>query len=138
MHSYREEAAKALVNLLGSPVSRRCVIALPPSGLMGGYLRAVKKAGGVSVALIDRPENIVRRLRFYNADSKPIDKVVTSEERPLYVREIRKDMTYFRKSYERADLRLDISGLGAGQAARRIRQALEGLRVSSESFAADQ
>jgi shikimate kinase len=38
---YREEAAKALVNLLHSHDSRDSVIALPPSGLMGWYLRAV-------------------------------------------------------------------------------------------------
>jgi shikimate kinase len=35
---YREEAAKALAHLLSRPDSRNSVIALPPSGLMGGYL----------------------------------------------------------------------------------------------------
>lgn len=43
MHSFREEAAKALVHLLGRGVSRECVIAMPPSGLMGGYLRVLKQ-----------------------------------------------------------------------------------------------
>ncbi len=33
------------------------VIALPPSGLMGGYLRAIKNSFGVTVALCDKPEN---------------------------------------------------------------------------------
>lgn len=40
VHSFRNEAAKALVHLLNRPESRDCVIALPPSGLMGGYQRA--------------------------------------------------------------------------------------------------
>jgi len=39
VHSFRNEAAKALVHLLNRPESRDCLIALPPSGLMGGYLR---------------------------------------------------------------------------------------------------
>jgi shikimate kinase len=43
IHSYREKAAEALVHLLARPESRASVIALPPSGLMGGYLRAIRK-----------------------------------------------------------------------------------------------
>jgi len=62
MHSYRCKAARALVHLLEGPASRDCVVALPPSGLMGAYLRAVKRVGGVTVVLVDDPENILRRL----------------------------------------------------------------------------
>lgn len=134
MHSYRDAAAEALVHLLDSRGSLNSVIALPPSGLMGAYLRAVKKAGGVSVALIDRPENIVRRLRFYDIDSNPVDKELTIEDERLYLREIRKDISYFRKSYERADLRVDISGLDAGQAARRLRQAVEAIPDGADGW----
>ena len=36
VHSFRNEAAKSLVHLLNRPESRDCLIALPPSGLMGG------------------------------------------------------------------------------------------------------
>jgi shikimate kinase len=36
IHSFRKEAAKALVHLLNRPDSRECVVALLPSGLMGG------------------------------------------------------------------------------------------------------
>jgi shikimate kinase len=49
VHSFRNEAAKALIHLLNRPDSRNSVIALPPSGLMGGYLRAVKKSDGLSL-----------------------------------------------------------------------------------------
>ena len=48
MHSFRNEAAKVLAHLLNRPESRDCVIALPPSGLMGGYLRVKRKANGAS------------------------------------------------------------------------------------------
>ena len=61
MHSFRNEAAKALVDLLNRPESQDCVIALPPSGLMGGYLRAIKKANGTTVVVTDKPENILQR-----------------------------------------------------------------------------
>jgi shikimate kinase len=125
MHSYRNEAAKALEHLLNSPASRHSVIALPPSGLMGGYLRAVKKSTGITVALSDRPENIVERLTFFDIDSKLIEKDLTAEEKSLYMIEIKKDVTYFRRSYERADLRVDISDLDPRQAAHRVKQAVD-------------
>ena len=101
-HSYRNEASKALLHLLKCPTSRNSVIVLPPSGLMGGYLRAIKKSKGFTVALNDRPENILERITFYDLDSQPIEKILTSKEKPHYLREIKKDITYFRKTYERA------------------------------------
>jgi shikimate kinase len=125
MHSFREEAAKALVHLLGGPASRECVIALPPSGLMGGYLRVIKKSPGIRVVLRDLPERILERLVRYDVDSRPIDKSLTAAEKRLYLREIKKDATYFRSSYERANLQVDISGLDVDEAAQRVKLALE-------------
>ena len=125
VHSYRDEAAKALVHLLLLPASRRSVIALPPSGLMGGFLRAIKKSHGITVALSDRPENILERVTFYDIDSKLIEKDLTAEEKRLYLKEIKKDITYFRKTYERAHLRVDISGLYPKQAALSVKEAID-------------
>ncbi len=127
IYSYREEAAKALIHLLDRPESRDSVIALPPSGLMGGYLRVIKKSIGAIIALNDKPENIVERIRFYDIDSKPIMKCLTSREKSLYCREIKKDITYFRKSYERSHLQIDISGLNIKQSAIKVLDALEAI-----------
>lgn len=128
-HSFRNEAAKALVHLLRRPESRDCVIALPPSGLMGGYLRAIKKAGGITVVVTDKPENILERIRFYDIDSRPIEKKLTPREKKRYLREIREDITYFRTSYRRSTLAVDISGLNADQAARKVKGAVDELGV---------
>jgi len=123
-HSYRNEASKALVHLLNRPESQHSVIALPPSGLMGGYLRAMKKATGIAVVLSDKPESILERITFYDVDSKQIEKDLTAEERILHLKEIKKDISYFRTSYERAHLHIDIRDLDAEQAARRIRDTM--------------
>ena len=127
IHSFRNEAAKALVHLLNRPESRDCVIALPPSGLMGGYLRAIKKTNGITAVVTDKPENILDRIRFFDIDSRPIKKKLTPREKKLYLREIRKDITYFRTSYQRANLEVDISGLDAEQAARKVKDAVKEL-----------
>ncbi|MEW6071063.1 MAG: shikimate kinase [Planctomycetota bacterium] len=124
-HSYRNEAAKALLHLLARPESHDSVIALPPSGLMGGYLRAVKRSSGLVVALWDEPQNILERITFYDSDSRPIERRLTPEEKRLYLGEIKKDMTYFGKTYARAHLRIDIAGLGVEAAARKVKETVE-------------
>ncbi len=115
----------ALVHLLGRPESHESVIALPPSGLMGRYLRVLKKSPGIRVVLRDAPEKILERIVFYDVDSRPIEKSLTPEEKRLYLREIKKDITYFRGSYKRADLQVDISGLDVDGAAGRVKLAVE-------------
>ncbi len=119
-HDFRKEASKALSYILDKPESQRAVIALPPSGLMGGYLAVIKKTQGLKVALLDRPERILDRIVFYDADSKLMDKCLTNEERPLYLKEIKKDITYFKKSYTRADLQVSIEDMDVEQAAHHI------------------
>jgi shikimate kinase len=139
---YREEAAKALVNLLHSPDSRDSVITLPPSGLMGWYLRAIKKSTGTIIALTDTPENILERITFYDIDSKLIEKCLTDKEKNRYRREIKKDITYYGKTYKRAHLQIDISGLTIEQAAGKVQEALKrfwrveqsGPRVTAETL----
>jgi len=124
-HDFRKEAAKALVHTLDKPESRRAVIALPPSGLMGGYLAVLKKTRGLKIALMDTPENILNRIVFYDVESKPLDKRLSVDERPLYLKEIKKDIAYFKPSYARADLRIGIEGLDAEQAARHLLAQLQ-------------
>jgi shikimate kinase len=77
------------------------------------------------VALSDKPENILERIIFYDIDSKLIEKCLTSSEKRWYLSEIKKDITYFRKTYDRAHLRVDISDLDPKQAALRVKQAIE-------------
>ncbi|MEJ2385943.1 MAG: hypothetical protein P8Y27_01100 [Chromatiaceae bacterium] len=62
---------------------------------------------------------------FYDVDSRPTEKSLTAAEKRIYLREIKKDITYFRNSYERADLQVDISGLDVLEAAQRVKLALE-------------
>ncbi|MFQ5924089.1 MAG: shikimate kinase [Anaerolineales bacterium] len=124
-HSFRNEAAKALLHLLARPESRHSLIALPPSGLMGGYLRAVKRAAGLVVALWDEPENILERITFYDIDTRPIERPLTAGEKRLYLKEIKKDITYFGKTYARAHLRIDIAGLDVEGAARTVKESVE-------------
>lgn len=74
-YSYRKECSIVLARIAVDNPS--CVIALAPSGLRDAYLRTIRKLPCVTIAVEDRPENILRRITFYDIDSKPIDKHLT-------------------------------------------------------------
>jgi len=127
MHSFRKEASKALKHILDQQESLISVIALPPSGLMDSYWRLVKKSNGITVVLTDYAENILERIIFTDKDSKPIQKILTPKERSYYLKEINKNITYYKRTYKRANLTVHISGLKPDQAALKIKEALKNL-----------
>jgi shikimate kinase len=73
--------------------------------------RPFRRVPGVTVAVHDTPENILERITFYDIDSRRIQKHLTAEQRILSLKEIKADISYFKRSYERADLQVTIAGL---------------------------
>lgn len=137
-YSYRKEASKALKHVLSRDDSRNCVIALPPSGVMDCYWRLVKNSGATVVVLVDSPENILNRIVFYDMDSKLVDKLLSEREKRQYLKEIKGDMSYYRRTYRRANVTVDIAGLGPEDAARKVCQVLDqSLAAQSESKESD-
>jgi len=108
--SFRTEACKILKQI--TEQNGDSVVALPPSGLMDSYWRILKKSDSIIIVLKDRPENILDRITFFDEDSTPIHKELTPKERVHCLKDIKRDMTYFGKSYSRAHHTVDIAGLG--------------------------
>ncbi len=125
MYAFRQEASQALQYLLKRENSGDSVIALPPSGLMDNYWRVVKRENGTIVVLTDDAANILKRITFYDKDSNPIEKHLTEKEKLLYLQEIKKDITYFNRTYKRADISVHISGLGPEKAAEKVKEMLD-------------
>lgn len=117
---YNYKYAEALMVLLKNLGNTPSVIELPSSGLMYKSWRVVKKAKGITVAIHDKPENIVKRIVFYDIDTKPLDITLTDRERYFYLIDIRKDITYFKVGLNRAEIQIDIAGLTPDQAADKI------------------
>jgi shikimate kinase len=122
-YSYRKACSVVLKKIVAD--NGDCVVALPPSGLRDAYLRIIRKTDCVKVAIEDKAENILERITFYDVDSKRIEKHLTAGEKRAYLKEIKKDITYFKKSHQRADLHVDIAGLDAAASAKRIEELLE-------------
>ena len=63
-------------------------------------------------------------------DAKPIEKNLTPTEKRRHLRQIKDDTAYFKRSYAKADLRVDIDGLDVEGAALKVAEVLEPCRPS--------
>jgi shikimate kinase len=125
-HNFRYKiGAVVLKDILFNRNCTGSVIALPPSGLRDAYLGTIKKVECIVVAITDTPENILKRITFYDVDSKPIEKHLTDKEKTYYLKDIKKDITYFGKTYKRVHLLVDIAGLSIDDSVTRIQDAIQ-------------
>jgi shikimate kinase len=113
-----------LKKLIQSEQQRDFVMALQPSGLMDCMWAILKNVDGVVVALQDSAENILSRITFYDADSRRISKPLSDGEQVLHLREIKKDIGYFGRTFHRAELTVDIGGMGIEGSAAKIEELL--------------
>ena len=109
-YSYRVHLSVVLKKIIEDNENNNYIVTLPPSGLRDCYLRILKKMDCVVIALHDLPENILERITFYDDDSNKINKILTEKEKKLYLREIKKDNTYFNKTYKRTKYHINLDG----------------------------
>lgn len=125
-HDFRRLAAQALKNVLSRDDGRRCVIALPPSGLLGSSWKIIKEMrGAIVVVLRDAPENILDRITFYDIDSRLVQKDLTDREKRHYLCEIRQDIAYFGRSFTRAHVTVDITDCNPDEAAHKVKDCID-------------
>ena len=85
-NDFRLVASQALKDVLSRGDSCDCVIALPPSGLLGGYWKVVKDMRDATIVVLrDTPENILGRITFYDINSRPVPMKLTDREKGLYL-----------------------------------------------------
>jgi len=124
MELFRQEASKALQNILVHKEAKNAVIALPPSGLRNPYWEAVSKEDATIIHLEDDAMNILKRIDFFDKDSNLIIKKLSEKEKIYYLSEIKKDIIYYKKSYKKATFTISIRGLDVGGAAAKIKNKL--------------
>jgi shikimate kinase len=134
-HGFHLARSQTLKHVLSREDSYNCIIALPPSGLLGALWKVVSKAqDAATVVLRDTPENILGRITFYDVESRPIQRDLTEHEKRHYLREIKGDIAYFNRSFCRADVSVDISGSSLDDASRRVWSALNLVRRKNEAM----
>jgi shikimate kinase len=92
---------------------------------LGGYWKVVNATRDATIVVLgDSAENILGRITFYNIDSRPVPMNLTDREKGLYLRAIKRDISYFSRSFRRAHISVDITGCGPDEASRKVREAL--------------
>jgi len=124
-YSFRQKASQVLGWILQENRDGNLIVALPPSGLCDWYRKVIKKHGAIVIALSDTAENILQRIVFYDDDSNRIEKELDERGRALYLREIRKDIGYFRRFHGKANLHVDLSGADVAECAAKVKVALD-------------
>jgi shikimate kinase len=67
----------------------------------------------------------LQRIVFYDDDSNRIENELDEGGRALYLREILKDISYFRRFHKNAQLYVDLSGAGVAESAEKVKAALD-------------
>jgi shikimate kinase len=138
-HDFRLVASQALKDVLSRQDSCNCVIALPPSGLLGGYWKVVNETRDATIVVLrDTAENILGRITFYDIDSRRVPMSLTDREKGLYLREIRRDIAYFSRSFLRARVSVNIAGCSPDEASRKVKDALTPALLKDPSEALEQ
>jgi shikimate kinase len=127
-HDFRLAVSQVLQHVLLLEDSCHCVIALPPSGLLSALWKVINKTrDATTVVLSDTPENILRRITFYDVESRPLQMKLTDHEKGLYLREIKRDIAYYNSSFRRANVTVDISSCGLEEASRKVWDVLKSI-----------
>lgn len=127
-YSYRDYVSVVLKKIIDENKNSSYVVALPPSGLRDCFLRVLKKEEErVVIAIHDRPENILKRLTFYDDNSIKYEKKLTEKEKKLYLRELKLDNTFFNRTYKRANYHVDIDGLSVNESAEIIKELIDSI-----------
>jgi len=113
MDQFRLKVSKVLHQLLS--MKGNVVIAGTPSGFTDSYLKTYQKFKNkgdlISIYLHDYPENIMKRLTFYDKNSQPIQLKLDARKKKRYLQSIYEDYYYFHGSYLNTDIQIDISEL---------------------------
>lgn len=113
MNGYREKASIVLDKLLSKNIDS--VISGTPSGLKFSFLQVYKRhkvnKDLYSIFINDSFENVLARLTFYDKASNPITERLNESKKRRYLREIKADYNYFKDSYKRADIQIDIENV---------------------------
>ncbi|MEA1897093.1 MAG: shikimate kinase [Bacteroidota bacterium] len=132
MRHFLQKASKVLDFLFKK--TDNLVIAGTPSSMQYPYLDIYKKYKKgkeiLSICITDKPENILKRLTFYDIDSNLLETDLTEKEKEKYINIIIGDIDYFNKSYSKVDIQLSIENVPIHHIPNLITKALDKIDIN--------
>lgn len=126
-YDFRKKVCVVLKKVITDNKESSYIISMPPSGLRDWYLKTIKNCDCITIALHDHPENVLKRITFYDDDSNLIEVKLTEKQKKYYLREIKKDITYFNRSYKRADYHIYLNGSSVKEGVQKIKELLNNI-----------
>ena len=111
-YGYRQLVKHVLRDVLNEYHSN-LIIAMPPGGLFREYYNYIKlNPDIISVALKDRAKEVMKRLTFYDDESRFMpDYRITERTYAHYYNEVKEDIAYFHPQYKKkANILFDMDG----------------------------
>lgn len=123
-HETKYSFLKTLTQVI--PTEDRLVVALPPDGLMNPLVRHLN---GLKVLLVDTPENILKRMTWFDMNSQPIPNPITKHTENIYLQKMKSDLKSLSHSFKRADITVDITDLDITKSTLKVYEILH-IRLS--------
>lgn len=112
--------AEVLKNLVHGR-ERDAVIAVTPLGYARFYNSLIKEEGVICIELRDSAEHIFERLVFCDENDIPYrDEAYANEHKAHYLKEIRSDITFFRKVFSKVELKCNIDNRNPDEVAEEL------------------
>ena len=123
---YRD-ATKPLLSRILAKHPQDVVIAMPPGGLFREYKSVLDRdhPDVVTVWMKDSALNIFNRLIFTDDyDNLITEPVINDDNAWYYLRDVRLDLDYYRRTHSKAAVHFDVAGADAKQAAEALAELL--------------
>jgi len=131
-YNYREKVKHILVDVLAENPDN-LVISMPPGGLFGQYSRILHKNPDVlTIELQDDAINILKRIAFYDEETKPIEVHLDDKDRAYYLRDIQRDIQFYKVPNQKVQMRFHLHGMNASEAADALILEIKGLSLDKK------
>jgi shikimate kinase len=114
---YREKVKHILAEVLEEhPID--LVVSMPPGGMFGQYSEILHKHPDiVTIELQDDPINILNRIVFFDEETKPIAVELDDKSRAYYLRDIQRDILYYKVPNQKVQMHFHLHGMSVSDAA---------------------
>lgn len=97
------------------------------------FSRLLEDKNILAIELQDKPENILKRLVYADEDDNvcPLE-ITTEKERKYYLSEIKKDITFFKRTYAKITNKFDMNGEDTETVTERLKKYIEDIKNGIE------
>ena len=109
------------------------VIAVSVMFYVRTFSRLLENENVLAIELQDKPENILKRLVYADEDDNvfPLE-ITTEKERKYYLSEIKKDITFFKRTYAKITNKFDMNGEDQETVTERLAKYIEDIKNGIE------